>query len=110
MINKRLDRHAAKNTSHLGLAFSPILTVALQHVPLADAADASGVLVTVFQLGQVVGVATLGTTYLSLVHGPGAQASAHAIVTTLVVTIALSALLAAGLALVLARQRAVAIG
>ncbi|MGH8859681.1 MAG: MFS transporter, partial [Jatrophihabitantaceae bacterium] len=50
----------------LGLAFSPMLTVALARVPQADAADASGVLVTVFQLGQVVGVATLGTLYLSL--------------------------------------------
>lgn len=92
----------------LGLAFA-ILTVALRHMPLADAAEASGVLVTVFQLGQVFGVASLGTTYLSLVRGPGAQASAHAIVTTLV-ALALSALLAAGLALVLARKRAVAIG
>lgn len=90
----------------LGLAFSPMITVALRHVPLADAADASGVLVTLFQLGQVVGVATLGTTYLSLVHAPGPHASAHALSVTLVV-LACSALLAAGFALRLVRARPV---
>jgi MFS family permease len=88
----------------LGLAFSPMLTVALTHVPLADAADASGVLVTVFQLGQVVGVAALGTTYLSLVNAPGPHASAHALVVTLVV-LAASALAAAAFALALIRPR-----
>ncbi|HZC69641.1 MAG TPA: MFS transporter [Jatrophihabitans sp.] len=88
----------------LGLAFSPMITVALTHVPLADAADASGVLVTVFQLGQVVGVATLGTTYLSLVHGPGAHESAHAVSVTLVV-LAASALAAAAFAVALVRPR-----
>lgn len=88
----------------LGIAFSPMITVALTHVPLADAADASGVLVTVFQLGQVVGVATLGTTYLSLVHGPGAKESAHAVSITLVALAALAAI-AAGFAWVLVRPR-----
>jgi EmrB/QacA subfamily drug resistance transporter len=75
----------------LGLAFSPILTVALAGVPMADAADASGVLVTVFQLGQVVGVATLGTLYLSLVDGPGPAESASAMAWTLVGLAAASA-------------------
>jgi hypothetical protein len=90
----------------LGLAFSPMVTVALTHVPLADAADASGVLVTVFQLGQVVGVATLGTTYLSLVHTAGARGSAHAIAVTFVV-LAASAVAAAAFAAALVRPRAV---
>lgn len=88
----------------LGLAFSPMLTVALTHVRLADAADASGVLVTVFQLGQVVGVATLGTLYLSLVHGPGAHASAHAITVT-DLALAAGALVAAAFALALIRTK-----
>jgi EmrB/QacA subfamily drug resistance transporter len=88
----------------LGLAFSPMITVALTHVPPADAADASGVLVTVFQLGQVVGVATLGTLYLSLVHHPGAISSAHSLTTTLVV-LAISATAAAGFAVPLVRPR-----
>ncbi len=89
----------------LGLAFSPMLTVALTHVPMSDAADASGILVTIFQLGQVVGVATLGTLYLTLVHGPGAHASAHAIALT-DVALCLSAVVAAGFALAVIRPRA----
>ncbi|HJQ43002.1 MAG TPA: MFS transporter [Jatrophihabitantaceae bacterium] len=88
----------------LGIAFSPMLTVALTHVPLPDAADASGVLVTVFQLGQVVGVATLGTLYLSLVNSPGATESAHAVSSTMV-ALAASALAAAGFAFALVRSR-----
>ena len=88
----------------LGLAFSPMLTVALTHVPLPDAADASGVLVTVFQLGQVVGVAALGTIYLSLVNAPGPHESAHALAVTLVV-LAASAVVAAGFAAALVRPR-----
>ena len=87
----------------LGAAFSPLLTVALTHVPLADAADASGVLVTVIQLAQVVGIATLGTLYLSLVHGPGGHESAHAFVVTLVV-LAGSAVFAALFAATLLRR------
>jgi MFS family permease len=90
----------------LGLAFSPMLTVALTHVPMSDAADASGILVTIFQLGQVVGVATLGTLYLTLVHGPGAHASGHAIALTDVALCA-SALVAAGFALAVIRPRAI---
>jgi hypothetical protein len=88
----------------LGIAFSPMVNVALTHVPVQDAADASGVLVTVFQLGNVVGVAAVGTTYLSLVHRPGAHESAHAEVITLFV-LAGCALIAAGLAALLVRRR-----
>jgi MFS family permease len=88
----------------LGLAFSPMITVALTHVPLVDAADASGVLVTVFQLGQVVGVATLGTLYLALIHAPGAHESAHALSVTLV-ALSASAALAAAFATALVRPR-----
>jgi MFS family permease len=87
-----------------GLAYSPMLTVALRHVPVAVAADASGVLVTVIQLGQVVGVATLGTLYLTLVHGPGAHASAHAVSIT-DLALAISAGVAAAFALALIRPR-----
>ncbi|HEU5268096.1 MAG TPA: MFS transporter, partial [Jatrophihabitans sp.] len=88
----------------LGLAFSPMINLALARVPLADAADASGVLVSVFQLGQLVGVATLGTAYLSLVHAPGAVASAHALAVTLV-ALAASAVVAAGFAAAMVRPR-----
>jgi Major Facilitator Superfamily len=87
-----------------GLAYSPMLTVALRHVPVGVAADASGVLVTVIQLGQVVGVATLGTLYLSLVHGPGAHASAHAVSIT-DLALAVSAGVAAAFGAALMRPR-----
>jgi MFS family permease len=65
----------------MGAAFSPLVTHSLVNVPLAEAADASGLLTTTMQLGQVIGVATLGSLYLS-VTGPGPIASAHAITTT----------------------------
>jgi hypothetical protein len=50
----------------MGLSASPLVTQSLLHVPLARAADASGVLTTTMQLGQVGGVAAFGTLFLSL--------------------------------------------
>ncbi|MBO3747884.1 MFS transporter [Streptosporangiaceae bacterium NEAU-GS5] len=49
----------------LGLTASPLLTFSLARVPAAQAADASGLLTTALQLGQVVGVAAVGTVFLS---------------------------------------------
>jgi MFS family permease len=49
----------------LGLSVGPLLTQALAHVPAARAADASGLLTTTVQLGQLMGVAVLGSVYLS---------------------------------------------
>lgn len=88
----------------LGLAFSPLLAVALSRVPVALAADASGLLVTLLQLGLVVGVATLGSAYLSLVDGPGPVASADALA-TVAVGLAVTSLAAAAAALPLLRRR-----
>lgn len=65
-----------------GYAYSPILTVVLRHVAPAHAPDASGLLVTMVQLGQVVGVATFGTLFLSLVDGADVHPTAHAIAVT----------------------------
>lgn len=69
--------------SGLGAGFSPLTTQALVHVPVADAADASGLLTTTLQLGQVIGVATFGSLFLTLARPDGAepdrQLSAHAI-------------------------------
>jgi MFS family permease len=70
----------------MACAFSPLMTAVLMRVPVAEAADATGVIVTVNQLGLVIGVATFGTLYLSLAGSlpaqPGADAfrllSAHA--------------------------------
>lgn len=68
----------------LSLAFSPALTGALATVRAEDAADASGLLATVTQLGQLIGVATFGTLFLGRLAAPGAQSSADALwVTTL---------------------------
>ncbi len=89
----------------LGAAFSPIVNVALARVPQAEAADASGVLVTVFQLGQVIGVAALGTLFLSVIAVPGSRGSADAIVVTFEVLAAMSAV-AALAAIALVRRRA----
>jgi MFS family permease len=50
----------------MAASFSPLMTAVLMRVPVADAADATGVIVTVNQLALVVGVATFGTLYLNL--------------------------------------------
>ncbi|MGW7369269.1 MFS transporter [Streptomyces sp. NPDC054841] len=63
----------------LSLAFSPALTGALATVRQADAADASGLLATVTQLGQLLGVATFGTLFLNRLTAPRVQASADAL-------------------------------
>ncbi|MFD7325689.1 MFS transporter [Streptomyces sp. NPDC059875] len=63
----------------LALAFSPALTGALARVRPEDAADASGLLATVTQLGQLIGVASFGTLFLGRLHTPGAHASADAL-------------------------------
>jgi MFS family permease len=110
----------------MAAAFGPLMTRVLSRVPVALAADASGVVVTVNQLGIVVGIATFGTLYLNLagrlpsaaasagsavraVAGPSAFAvsSAHAYLT---VTVALAVLSLAGVALALAHVRGAARG
>jgi MFS family permease len=66
-----------------GVAYSPIISLTLANVPIADAADASGVLITMVQLGQVLGVATLGTLYLTVLpHHPAGHAAAIAFMAT----------------------------
>ncbi|MFF2325758.1 MULTISPECIES: MFS transporter [unclassified Streptomyces] len=63
----------------MALGFSPTLTGALANVRPEDAADASGVLVTVTQLGQLIGVSVFGTLYLNRLDASGTQGSAHAL-------------------------------
>jgi len=50
----------------MGLSASPVLTQSLLRMPPERAGDASGVLTTTMQLGQVTGVAGVGALYLSL--------------------------------------------
>jgi MFS family permease len=61
----------------LGLSVSPLLTQSLRHVPAARAADASGLLTTTVQLGQLLGVAAIGSVYLSRAGSGSAPAHAH---------------------------------
>ncbi|MFI6723371.1 MFS transporter [Streptomyces atratus] len=65
--------------SGMALGFSPTLTGVLANVRPEDAADASGVLVTVTQLGQLIGVATFGTLYLNRLDASGVQGSGQAL-------------------------------
>jgi hypothetical protein len=96
----------------MAAAFSPLMTAVLMRVPVADAADATGVVVTVNQLALVIGVATFGTLYLNqagqLPSSPAEHAaftlvSAHAVSVTFVV---LAAAAVAGGVLALARMLA----
>ncbi|WP_405403235.1 MFS transporter [Streptomyces sp. NBC_01104] len=86
----------------LALGFSPTLTGALANVRPQDAADASGVLVTVTQLGQLIGVAAFGTLYLNRLDTPGAQGSGEAL---WVCALALSAAAVMGALAGLVRRR-----
>ncbi|MEU2628947.1 MFS transporter [Kitasatospora sp. NPDC007106] len=81
-----------------GCAYSPLFARALGRVDPADAADASGVMVTVLQLGQVIGVTLLGTVFLGAVSYPASSAASGRalLVTTAVIGAAL--VVAAGLA------------
>jgi hypothetical protein len=94
-------------------AFGALMGRVLSRVPVAIAADASGVIVTVNQLGIVVGIATFGSLYLNMAGklptvdgvrqlGAFALSSGHAY---LAVSLALAALSVTGAALSLAHAR-----
>lgn len=89
----------------LSLGFSPTLTRALSTVRPEDAADASGLLSTVAQLGQLIGVACYGALFLNRLESqgaPGAYSSADAL---LVCTYALAGAAALGAVSGLVRVR-----
>ncbi|MDX3237783.1 MFS transporter [Streptomyces sp. ME03-5709C] len=80
----------------LGASFSPTLTLALGQVRPEDAADASGLLATVSQLGQLIGVATFGTLFLNRLTAGHSSARAVAVTcAALAATAAAGALVAA---------------
>ena len=62
----------------MAAAFSPLMTRVLLGVPVELAADATGVVVTVNQLGLLVGVATFGALYLNLAGRLPGALPAHA--------------------------------
>ena len=86
----------------MGLSVSPLLTQSLAHVPLPRAADASGLLPTTMQLSQVLGVAAVGSLFLSLNTSAGARNSAAAMSST-GHWLALLALVGLGAAIVFSR-------
>ncbi|MER5756936.1 MFS transporter [Streptomyces sp. NPDC002088] len=61
----------------MGLSVSPVLMQSLVNVPMDKAADASGLLTTIVQLGQVAGVTVYGALYLTLVSHVGVGTPAH---------------------------------
>lgn len=82
----------------MACAFSPLMTGVLMVVPVPDAADATGVVVTVNQLALVIGVASFGALYLNLAGRLPASAagafrdlSAHAESVTCLVLAAVAA-------------------
>lgn len=60
----------------LGFGYGPTLTRALGSVRPQEAADASGLLTTVTQLGMLIGIATLGTLFLNRLEATGSSAEA----------------------------------
>lgn len=88
-----------------GLSASPLLTHSLAQVPRAQAPDASGVVTTTVQLGQVLGIAAVGTIFFMVAPSTdgvidGAAASAAALQTTSLWLVGLSLVgIAAGLIL-----------
>lgn len=68
-----------------GVVFSPLMNAALATVAPRDAPDASGLVTTVLQICQVVGVATIGSLYLALVaHHTAAYAVDRALLASAV--------------------------
>lgn len=89
----------------LSLGFGPTLTRALALVRAEDAADSSGLLATVTQLGQLTGVACFGALFLNrleLQGPPGAYSSGNAL---LVCFYALASVAALGAVSGLVRMR-----
>jgi EmrB/QacA subfamily drug resistance transporter len=54
-----------------GAGYSPVIARAIAGVPAEKARDASGLLTTAVQLFYALGVATIGSQFLSSVHGSG---------------------------------------
>ncbi|MGW2225753.1 MFS transporter [Streptomyces formicae] len=89
----------------LSLGFGPTLTRALAGVRAEDAADSSGLLATVTQLGQLTGVACFGALFLNRLASqgaPGAYSSGNAL---LVCFYALASVAALGAVSGLVRMR-----
>lgn len=85
----------------MGYTTSPLLTLALSKIAPADASDASGVLTTVPQIAQVVGVAVYGSVFLAAAD----QGSSGQAVCATVLPVAAGALASALAVVPLLRER-----
>lgn len=85
----------------MGLAFSPLFAQGLTHVQPQDAADASGILTTANQLGQVLGIALYGSLLLGIHQTTGSYQRAAVIVA---LAMAVGSGLAAAISLQLRRE------
>ena len=81
----------------LGLSVSPLLTQSLTHVPATRAADASGLLTTIVQLSQLLGVAVIGSVYLSRAARQGGEAGAMSATACCLAALSAAGLIAATL-------------
>ncbi len=79
----------------LGIQFSALLGHLTNAVPAEYAPDISGVTTTGIQIGGAIGVAGLGTLYLSLTPHPGAGLATHAFALTTAAFAAISLLASA---------------
>jgi hypothetical protein len=66
----------------LGIQFSALVAHLTNVVPAGYAPDISGVTTVTLQIGGAVGVAALGTLYLSVSDGAGAAHATHAFALT----------------------------
>jgi MFS family permease len=86
----------------MGLAVPPLINLVLRAVPPADAGAASGTLVTSQQIGNALGVATIGTIFFGqLGSGTGAAAYGDAFS----ISLAVQALFALAAAVLVSRAR-----
>jgi hypothetical protein len=110
LVRDGVDHHAALEfalaPTGIGMAASmnPLMALSLHRVPASDASEASGLLATTNQLSLVVGVATVGTLFLTLASDHRVHAVAHAMAAT---SLALAGIAAVGTvcAVALARSR-----
>jgi hypothetical protein len=91
-----------------GAGYSQVITRAITGVPAAQAHDASGLFNTINMLGFALGVATLGSAFLSAVGGPGALETGSAFETVAIGCGVLS-LVAVGFVLALGRAEDVGV-
>ena len=86
----------------MGLAVPPLINLVLRAVPPADAGAASGTLVTSQQIGNALGVATIGTIFFGQL-GTGSGAAAY--VDAFSISLAVQALFALTAAVLVSRAR-----